>query len=177
MRKIADDDKHLTAGRDFHIGNIGHLRFQGKRAEGLVEKAAQLGGGNGPDDGDLEIVAGQHMFCISGKIVARDILDRVRRAVIRERVRVVAKGCFVPGIRRDPVRRLAIAFHDRPDLGANTLNRVLVETRLGNRQREKSERLVLPVRQRPQRGAEIIIVGGEGKPRRDVLDAGLEFLG
>ena len=90
---------------------------------------------------------------------------------------MIRKRGAPPQSRADIVRARGLAFKRGHHLGANALDRLLVETRLRQRQPQQVETLVLAVGQNLERAANLVTAGPEGQLDRVAVALRLERLG
>ena len=109
----------------------------------MVQRLAERGRIDVADHRDHQLVAGEHAVDIGLEIVARDSGNRLQRALDRAAIRVALEGEPVPGERGDRFGIVLVEFEAGEDLGADALDRVGIEARLGEGEPRQVEHRVL----------------------------------
>ena len=122
---------HCRARRDIHIGRRGHRRaLGGQIAQQRIEQLAQFFGGDVAYRADIDAITGQHGLMRPNQVLAGQPGHRLKRAVERTAVGVVAERDLVEGLAGDVVRVFLVRLDVRDHLTAHPLYGVFVKTRL-----------------------------------------------
>ncbi len=157
LRHVEIDHDAAAQPLHFDVGDRRQVGLRGQASERAIDKPAGGGRIDVADDAELQRVARKHAAHIAAHVVDGDRRRRFR-------------ACRCPSDRRDGLE-MPLAQKLRPAMSfglvlcrcrreiiwrAHALDRGAVEARLGQREPEQVERLVLVLGQRPQGAADIV---------------------
>ena len=129
--------------RRIGVGHRFKRRAGGQSFKDQIERLAERCRVDVADYRNEQLVAGEDAAGIAPEVAGRDGGDRRHGPFDRAPIGVIVKGEAIPGERRHGLGVVLVEFQPGQNLRAHALDRILIETRFGQREPQEIEHLVL----------------------------------